>query len=67
MYALLKKMFVLIFVHMLGVGGLFKGFNWRIVLIASTFFLVNKFKMIILPIAFPDVVRSSDEEGKKKK
>ena len=50
----------------LGVAGLFKGLNWRIVLIATTFFLVNKFKGIILPIAFPDAVADKKEDKKQK-
>lgn len=47
-----------------GVAGLFKGLNWRIVLIATTFFLVNKFKVVILPIAFPDAIGDTKEEKK---
>ena len=49
-----------------GVAGLFKGLNWRIVLIATTFFLVNKFKGIILPIAFPDAVADKKDDKKQK-
>ena len=49
---------------MIGVAGLFKGLNWRIVLIATTFFLVNKFKVVILPIAFPDAIGDTKEEKK---
>ena len=30
--------------------GLFKGLAWRIVLITSTFFLVNKFKGVMVPL-----------------
>ena len=33
--------------------GLFKGLAYRIVLIATTFFLVNKFKDGLAPIMFP--------------
>ena len=39
-----------------GVPGLFKGLQWRIALIATTFFLVNKFKSIIIPVVFPHVM-----------
>mmetsp|Transcript_35817 Transcript_35817/g.71274 ORF Transcript_35817/g.71274 Transcript_35817/m.71274 type:complete len:272 (-) Transcript_35817:87-902(-) len=35
------------------VQGLFQGLGWRIALISSTFFLVNKIKVVIAPIMFP--------------
>tara|TARA_A100001015_G_scaffold5791_1_gene7370 strand:+ start:225 stop:1049 length:825 start_codon:yes stop_codon:yes gene_type:complete len=38
--------------------GLFKGLLWRITLITTTFFLVNKFKQTLAPVMFPVV----DEE-----
>mmetsp|Transcript_44310 Transcript_44310/g.108294 ORF Transcript_44310/g.108294 Transcript_44310/m.108294 type:complete len:277 (+) Transcript_44310:47-877(+) len=41
--------------------GLFKGLGWRITLIATTFFLVNKFKQVLAPVMFP----SKDEPEKK--
>ena len=34
-------------------GGLFKGLAWRIGLITTTFFLVNKIKETVAPVAFP--------------
>ena len=34
--------------------GLFKGLAWRVTLITTTFFLVNKLKVAIAPVAFPD-------------
>lgn len=34
-------------------NGLFKGLSWRIGLIATTFFLVNKFKVLLAPVLFP--------------
>lgn len=33
--------------------GLFKGLSWRIGLISTTFFLVNKFKVGLAPLMFP--------------
>ena len=36
-----------------GTAGLFRGLTWRIGLITTTFFLVNKFKGLIAPVAFP--------------
>eukprot|EP00961_Rhodomonas_salina_P200943 2710813-Rhodomonas_salina.1 len=44
-----------------GVKGLFKGLSWRIALIATTFFLVNKFKEGLAPVMFPEPT----EEKKK--
>uniref|UniRef100_A0A7S1XNY2 Mitochondrial carrier protein n=1 Tax=Phaeomonas parva TaxID=124430 RepID=A0A7S1XNY2_9STRA len=38
-----------------GVAGVFKGLGWRISLIATTFFLVNKFKEGLAPVMFPNV------------
>mmetsp|Transcript_20689 Transcript_20689/g.42021 ORF Transcript_20689/g.42021 Transcript_20689/m.42021 type:complete len:275 (+) Transcript_20689:83-907(+) len=35
-------------------GGLFKGLGWRISLIATTFFLVNKFKQGLVDVMFPE-------------
>ena len=40
--------------------GLFKGLMWRIALIATTFFLVNKIKETVAPVIFP----LEDEEEK---
>ena len=37
------------------VQGLFKGLTFRIGLIATTFFLVNKFKEVLCPHMFPDL------------
>ena len=34
-------------------AGLFKGLAWRIALITTTFFLVNKFKLLLAPQLFP--------------
>jgi hypothetical protein len=34
--------------------GLFKGFGWRVSLIATTFFLVNTFKQNLEPVMFPE-------------
>jgi len=34
--------------------GLFKGLSWRVALIGTTFFLVNKFKQIVAPTLFTD-------------
>ena len=39
--------------------GLFKGLSWRIGLIATTFFLVNKFKEVLAPMVFPE----DDDDG----
>ena len=33
--------------------GLYKGYTWRLGLVSTTFFLVNKIKETIAPIAFP--------------
>jgi solute carrier family 25 carnitine/acylcarnitine transporter 20/29 len=33
--------------------GLFKGLTWRVGLITTTFFLINRFKEVIAPVAFP--------------
>jgi len=41
-------------------GGLFKGLQWRFTLICTTFFLVNKFKAGIAPIAFPELTNDSN-------
>ena len=38
------------------VQGLFKGLTYRIMLISTTFFLVNSFKQRLLPIMFPHAV-----------
>jgi solute carrier family 25 carnitine/acylcarnitine transporter 20/29 len=35
------------------VQGLFRGLGWRIALISSTFFLVNKLKGALAPVMFP--------------
>lgn len=35
------------------VQGLFRGLHWRIALISTTFFLVNKLKVFMAPIMFP--------------
>jgi hypothetical protein len=35
------------------VQGLFKGLGWRIALISTTFFLVNKLKVVFCPFMFP--------------
>ena len=40
-------------------AGLFKGLSWRIGLIATTFFLVNKIKQNLAPVMFPFLL---DEE-----
>jgi len=37
-----------------GMGGLFRGLGWRSGLIATTFFLVNKFKGTLAPVMFGD-------------
>ena len=42
--------------------GLFKGLMWRIALIATTFFLVNKIKETVAPVMFP-----SKRRGRKVK
>merc|ERR1719198_1306509 len=34
--------------------GLFKGLSWRVALIGTTFFLVNKFKQVVTPVLFDD-------------
>ena len=46
-----------------GVPALFKGLQWRFGLIATTFFLVNKFKTTLLPVVFPEVLK--ENSGKK--
>ena len=38
------------------VNGLFRGLFWRTALISTTFFLVNKFKQVIVPSLFPHAV-----------
>lgn len=48
-----------------GVAGLFKGLSWRIGLIATTFFLVNKFKTLLVPVVFPDVVAEAPKDVKQ--
>lgn len=42
--------------------GLFKGLSFRIVLIATTFFLVNKFKEQLVPAMFPHAVADEKKE-----
>lgn len=44
-------------------GGLFKGLQWRFTLICTTFFLVNKFKASIAPVAFPEL--TNDPNSRK--
>ena len=41
--------------------GLFKGLAYRIVLIATTFFLVNKFKDGLAPMMFPAKMEKKPE------
>ena len=41
-------------------SGLFKGLMWRISLITTTFFLVNKFKQELAPIIFPGVAGDTE-------
>jgi len=43
--------------------GLFKGLSFRIVLIATTFFLVNKFKEQLVPVMYPHAL-TKDEKKK---
>jgi len=43
--------------------GLFKGLSFRIVLIATTFFLVNKFKEQLVPVMYPHAL--TEDEKKK--
>ena len=38
------------------VQGLFKGLSFRIALISTTFFLVNKFKQVLVPKMFPHTI-----------
>jgi len=45
--------------------GLFKGLQWRFTLICTTFFLVNKFKSTIAPVAFPDVTKDARPKDSK--
>jgi solute carrier family 25 carnitine/acylcarnitine transporter 20/29 len=47
-----------------GKPGLFKGLAWRITLITTTFFLVNKIKQGIAPVMFPFLL---EDEGNSKK
>jgi len=42
--------------------GLFKGLSFRIVLIATTFFLVNTFKEQMLPVMFPHAAKKEDTD-----
>ena len=35
------------------IKGMFRGLHWRIALISTTFFLVNKLKVVIAPVMFP--------------
>lgn len=35
--------------------GLFKGLSWRVALIGTTFFLVNKFKQVVTPVLYDDL------------
>ena len=42
--------------------GLFKGLAWRVSLITTTFFLVNKFKQTLAPVLFFDKTLQSDED-----
>jgi solute carrier family 25 carnitine/acylcarnitine transporter 20/29 len=41
-------------------AGLFKGLTWRITLITTTFFLVNKIKQAIAPKMFPQLLEDDD-------
>ena len=45
--------------------GLFKGLSFRIVLIATTFFLVNNIKEQLLPVMFPAAAATKEEDKKK--
>lgn len=45
--------------------GLFKGLTYRIGLIATTFFLVNKFKVLFAPNMFPSLAESGNAEKDK--
>ena len=45
-----------------GIAGLFKGLEWRIGLIATTFFLVNKYKSSLMPLVFPDAVKVEEKK-----
>ena len=47
-----------------GKPGLFKGLAWRITLITTTFFLVNKIKQGLAPVMFPFLL---EDEGNSKK
>lgn len=38
------------------VQGLFKGLSYRIALISTTFFLVNRFKQVVVPLLFPHAI-----------
>jgi solute carrier family 25 (mitochondrial carnitine/acylcarnitine transporter), member 20/29 len=42
--------------------GLFKGLGFRIVLIATTFFLVNKFKEQLVPVMFPHALIQDEKK-----
>ena len=42
--------------------GLFKGLAWRVTLITTTFFLVNKMKQVICPVAFPHLYQAEAKE-----
>ena len=42
-------------------AGLFKGLSWRIGLITTTFFLVNKIKQKLAPVIFPFLLEDEEE------
>lgn len=44
-------------------AGLFKGLAWRITLITTTFFLVNKFKLVLAPKVFPAAAQAEKERN----
>jgi len=43
------------------VQGLFKGLSFRIGLIATTFFFVNKFKEVLCPVMYPDLGKKTED------
>eukprot|EP00927_Polykrikos_kofoidii_P045953 TRINITY_DN400_c0_g1_i3.p1 TRINITY_DN400_c0_g1~~TRINITY_DN400_c0_g1_i3.p1 ORF type:complete len:288 (+),score=39.75 TRINITY_DN400_c0_g1_i3:67-930(+) len=46
-------------------AGLFKGLWWRMSLIATSFFLINKFKQVLAPAMFPEVLQKAGHDAIK--